>query len=635
MALNEMRKAATSRIASIFISLLALSFVLWGINGAFSGKAARGVAKVGDQWISTGLYQQRYKQTLEQLSRQNGNKPLSSEEINALDVKGHVLSEAIDITALDIMARRLGLAVNDATLTGIIQGMSAFQDIDGKFSVPAYQQRLAEAGYSPAGFENQMRGEIARAQLRDAVGTGAYLPRGLIDDLVLYSAEMRQISYVLLDASTIGDIPQPDDKTLKSYITKHSVKFTRPELRTFTAVLFRPTDFASRVTVSEDDIKASYNYDINRYKTPETRSMRVISFPDEAAAQAAYDAIKAGKKTFEEIGKARGYPESELAFKDLTKKGVDDPKVADAAFALASPGLVAPVNGSLAWSIAEVKSITPGSTKSLDEVHDQIKQKLAIDQSQQAIDKAVNQFEDGRAGGSTMEELAKSLNLKLVKFTAVDKDGKDESGKAETPVPEDESKQLVAAAFASEEGAQNDPDFLKDGGDFVVRVDQVEQPAIKPFDKIADEARSDYMKDELAKRLKAKADELVSKYKIAGIGGAAGELGKAPVALPAPIRRDQATDPLSTELVDALFDAKQDELVAGPAGKPGEYLLASVTAIEPPGTQERAAGVEALSPTLDDALNSDLVEQYIDAARARLGIRVNKTTLNSAASTAR
>lgn len=634
MALKEMRKAATSRTAQIFILLLTLSFVLWGINGAFGDRAARGVAKVGDQWISAGLYQQRYKQTLDQLARQKG-KPLSSDEIAALDVKGHVLSEAIDLAALDVMASRLGLATSDATLTSIIQGMTAFQGLDGKFNVQTYQQRLASAGYSPTGFENEMRGEIARAQLRDALGAGAYLPRGLIEDLILYRAELRQISYLSLDAAAVGDIPQPDDKTLKDYIAKNAAKFTRPELRTFTAVLFRPEDFAAHVSVPEDDIKASYNYDIDKYKTPETRSLRVISFADRASAQAAYDAINSGKKTFEQVGKERGYPDSQLAFKDLEKRAVDDPKVADAAFALAAPGLVAPVNGALAWSIAEVKSITPGSTKPLEAVHDQIKQKLALDQSQQAIDKAVNQFEDGRAGGSTMEELAKTLNLKLVKFTAVDKQGKDENGQPETPVPDAQAQQLVAAAFASEEGAENDPDFLKDGGDFVVRVDQVEPPAVRPFDKIADEARADYMKDELAKRLKAKADEIAGKYKLAGIGPAASALGKAPVALPAPLRRDQASDPLSAELIDTLFDAKQGELVAGPAAKPGEYLIASVIAVEPPGAKERAEGIEALSPTLDDALDYDLVDQYVDAARARLGVRVDKTTLDSAASSAR
>jgi peptidyl-prolyl cis-trans isomerase D len=479
-----------------------------------------------------------------------------------------------------------------------------------------------------------MRGEIERAQLRDALGSGAYTPRGLIEGLILYRAETRQISYVPLDASVVGDIPAPDEKALKAYIAANPAKYTQPEMRSFTAILFRPADFAGQVSVPEDEIKSSYTYDIDKYKIPETRSLRVISFPDENAARGAYEAIKSSKKTFDQVGKERGYPDSQLAFKDLTKNSVDDPKVADAAFALAGPGLVEPVNGALAWSIAEVKSITPGRTKSLDEVRDQIKSKLALDHSQEAIDKAVNQFEDGRAGGSTMEELAKSLNLPLVKFTQVDKSGKDENGQAETPAPAAEAQQLIASAFAAEQGAENDPESLKDGGNFVVRVDQVEPPALKPFDKIADQAREGYLKDETAKRLKAKAEALALKFKVAGIGPASTELGKAPVALPSAVRRDDTSEVISPELMDALFKAKQGELIAGPSAKPGEYVVASVTAITPPDTRERAAGIEALSKTLDDLLNSDLVEQYVDASRQRLGVRVDKAMLDNAASSA-
>ncbi|MFZ1991681.1 MAG: SurA N-terminal domain-containing protein [Alphaproteobacteria bacterium] len=634
MALKELRKASTSRVASIFIALLALSFVLWGINGVFNGATSRGVARVGDRWISAAEYQERYKLTLDQFARQNGDKPLSAEEIAAFDVKDHVLNEEIDITSLAIMGDRLGLAVNDATLRNIIQGMTAFQNIDGKFSQTTYQQRLADNSLTPATFENEMRGEVERAQLRDALGSGAYVPRGLIEGLILFKGEMRQISYVPVDPSVVGDIPSPDDKTLKAYIAAHPANYTQAELRTLTAVLFRPADFAAQVTVPEDEIKSSYNYDIDKYKIAETRSLRVISFPEEASARAAYEAIKSGKKTFEQVGKERGYPDSQLAFKDLAKSGVDDPKVADAAFALTGPGLVEPVNGALAWSIAEVKSITPGRTKALDEVRDQIKSKLALDQSQEAIDKAVNQFEDGRAGGSTMEELSKSLNIPLVKFTLVDKTGKDENGQAETPVPATQAQQLVAAAFAAEQGAENDPGNLKDGGEFIVRVDQVEPPSLKPFDKIADQAREDYLKEETAKRLKARTDALALKFKIAGIGPAATELGKAPTALPAPLRRDQTSDVISPELMDALFSAKQGELIAGPSAKPGEYVIASVTAIAPPDTRERAAGVEALSKTLDESLDGDLVEQYVDASRQRLGVKVDKTTLDNAASSA-
>ena len=629
MALKELRKASTSKVANVLILLLVLSFVGWGVNDVLRGPASRGVARVGNQWISTAQYQQRYRTVIDQLNR-GATQPLTTEQITAMGVKGNVLQNLIDWTALDILAFKLGLAVHDDSLKRQITSMTAFQGIDGKFDTMTYQSRLLSAGYTPAGFESEMRKEIVRAQLRNAVGNGSYLPRGLIEDLLRYRGEMRQISYVVVDPALAGTVATPDDAALKKYIDDHSDRYSRPELRTFVAVLFRPADFASKVEVTPDEIKQSYEFDIDRYRVPERRALRAIAFPDQQSARVAYDDIKGGRKTFEQVGKERGYADADLAFKDQARSEVADPKVADAVFAAAQPELLAPVDGDLAWTIAEFKSVTPEIVKPLADVQDEIKTKLALDHAQENIEEVVTQFLDGRAGGQTDEELANQLGLGHVKFEAVDNKGNNVDGLAQgSAIPE--QQQLLDAAFAAEQGVDSDPAFLKDGGSFVVRVDQVDPPAIKPFDKIAEQARRDYLAEEQRKRITAKANELASKYRVAGIGALAAAMNTTPIVLPMPVRRDDESETLSKDLIAALFAAKQGEPVVGSAIQQDTVLIATATAVAAPNAQELAQGIAAVSERIDQALADDVLQQYTNDAKQSLGVRVDQAALDAAA----
>jgi peptidyl-prolyl cis-trans isomerase D len=264
------------------------------------------------------------------------------------------------------------------------------------------------------------------------------------------------------------------------------------------------------------------------------------------------------------------------------------------------------------------------------DVQDDIKKKLALDHAQEKIDDVITQFLDGRAGGQTDEDLAKQLGLTLVKFDAVDNKGNNVDGTAPTtPIPE--QQQLLGAAFAADQGADGDPAFLKDGGSFVVRVDQIDPPAIKDFAKIADQARKDYVAEEQKQRLTAKANDLVAKYKAAGLGAAATEIGATPVALPMPLRRDDASEVLSAELVKSLFRSKRDEPVAGSVAKGDGIVIASATAIATPNAQELAQGTTALSARLDQGLAADIMEQFTADARETLGVRVDRATLDAAA----
>ncbi len=132
---------------------------------------------------------------------------------------------------------------------------------------------------TPPQFEGLLRGDIVRSQLQTALVRGALMPRGLSENLLRISGEMREVSYVLLDLTLAGDVPAPDNATLQKFVNANKAAYSTPELRTFSVMMFKPDDFAARAPITDAELQDAYKAQIDTFTTPETRSEREITFP--------------------------------------------------------------------------------------------------------------------------------------------------------------------------------------------------------------------------------------------------------------------------------------------------------------------------------------------------------------------
>ena len=113
-----------------------------------------------------------------------------------------------------------------------------------------------------------------------------------------------------------------------------------------------------------------------------------------------------------------------------------------------------------------------------------------------------NQLDDALAGGASLEEAAKKLGLAVQTVPAVTRDGLDAAGKPLADLTS--APQLLPTAFGTDAG-QTSPQ-IEDGagGYFVLRVDQITPPALRPFDQVKDKVLADWTADAQSK---AAADE--------------------------------------------------------------------------------------------------------------------------------
>src|SRR5262249_11982371 len=155
--------------------------------------------------------------------------------------------------------------------------------------------------------------------------------------------------------------------------------------------------------------------------------------------------------------------------------------------------------------IVHVVKIEPEQVQPFEAVEAAIKRNLAAERAKQQILSLQGKIEDARAAGDTLLEAAKKLNVEARSIEAVDRSGRAPDG---NPVALPGGAELLNAAFSTEVGVDTDA-LQVDNGYVWYEVLGIIPARDRPLDEVKDQVVAHWRDDEIAKRLKAKATELV------------------------------------------------------------------------------------------------------------------------------
>lgn len=193
--------------------------------------------------------------------------------------------------AVDNHAQDLGLGMSQDAVLEQIKKDPTFQDPTGNFSPLALASILRSLNMSEQGYISEQRERDLRRQLIGTVGDTAPAPQILLDALVRYNDEQRTLRYVLVPLSAAGTAKEPTEEELKAFYDNHHAKFTLPEYRKIGVMAVTPETVKDQVTITDDDLKAAFEKEKDKLGKPEKRHVQQITFPDQAAAEAAAQRI--------------------------------------------------------------------------------------------------------------------------------------------------------------------------------------------------------------------------------------------------------------------------------------------------------------------------------------------------------
>src|SRR5262249_18707823 len=151
-------------------------------------------------------------------------------------------------------------------------------------------------------------------------------------------------------------------------------------------------------------------------------------------------------------------------------------------------GISEPGKGPFGWVIVRVLSVTPGTTKSLEEARKEIQDKITEERAKEKLIEVGDAFEDTMGKGATLEEAAKKRNLPIIKAT-VDARGNKADGNPVEGLPGDD---FLHTVFNAPQGEDSELLQSKDGSYFEFRIDTIARVAKKPFDSVRAQVLDDW-----------------------------------------------------------------------------------------------------------------------------------------------
>lgn len=626
--LDTLRKGASGWVAKVLIGLLAISFGVWGIADIFTGFGGDTVATVGDEKIDSPTFQRELRNEMNEFSQRIG-RPLTLDEARQFGIDRASLSRLVSLAALDGAAEGLGLATGDEAVGRNIMTDQQLQGPFGRFDRELFRQSLQQNGISEERFVEQRRKFMERTQLIDAIQIGVAAPDTLIGAVARFQEETRVAGYVILPPSLVGDIPDPDEETVKSFYEAGASAFTLPETRDFTVMVIEPSDITHTMAISDETLEAAYEQRRGEYDVPERREVLQITFGSEEEAKAALEKLRGGEKV-ETILEGLTLTMKDVDLGKVSREEMLSPALAEAAFALESGAWSEPTQGPLGWSILRAGNIEAAKPSSFDEVKEDLRASLELEMARDQIYDIQNAIEDARAGGESLADIAKRYDLELRRISGVTQDGKTRDGQ---PVDLPDLPDLLQTVYENQAGDQVPPlDSGKDGY-YWVQIDSVTAAEVRPLEDVRGELIGIWKEKKRSAELEALAQKLAERgNKGESFDTIAGDYGRSVLTTPG-IQRYAESDTFSRTAVSKLFATPQDGFTYGPVGLGDSLLLMQVKEIREPAVDSASEKYRTAQDNIRDSLQADMIQTILVGYQQELGVEVNNTLLQQLTAT--
>lgn len=621
--LAGIRTFSKSIFAKIIFGVIALSFVIWGLNASMLNLGtSREVAEIGSQRITPVELDRAFQRSVQNMQNMFGPN-FNQQQAIQMGLLNNTVQSLVSQKILREDAKNIGIGISDEAVRDQIFSSDSFKDpATGQFSRDRFLQALYQAGYTENEFINGVRGDMMSQQVVSSLTNPATVPDIMARQIVAYRNEQRSGSFFTLNKDAFADIEPADDATLRAYHEENAAQFTAPESRNVTLATLSADDLIPTITVTEEEIEASYAQREAEFQTPEKRTVEQILFSpnEEQTAREAYKRLQDGADFMTVAKEDANMDEAMVKLGQFTANDIL-PDLRDATFSLDEGGISEPVETALGWHIIRVPSITPGSTQSLDEVRDIIVDGLKQFKAEDAIYDLAATFDEELGAGTPIEDAARDVGARTYKLDGVVR------GEGLAGQDVDGADEINAKIFELENGEESFLEETASGTRYVVRVENVTPSALRPFDEVRDEVVAAWTAEERQRLMMEKAEELAGNINTTGadLATLAAEDG-ADVRETGLTRRTGRglADDVNPAVAAALFTLEDGKAKAVQTGE--DVMIVKLDEIQ--AADINTADAAPVNDELKEALNEDILAQYLNYLHEEISVSVNNSVIN-------
>ncbi len=510
--MDSLRTAANSLVLKIIFGIIIVSFILTGVSGYLIGGSANYAAKVNDQEISRGQFENAFAGERNRMQQQLGDQfsELAANEGYMKNLRQQTLNRLIDEALLDQYARDLGLSISDDQVKKAIFSTPAFQN-DGKFDNTRYNAIVNQMGMTPDQYAQALRNQLTTQQLINAVVGTDFMLKGEADELATLVSQQRVVREATFDVNALAAKQQASDEEVKSYYEQNKNNFTAPEQ--FRVSYIKLDAATMQENASDAEIQSYYDQHQDQFTQPQRNRFSVIQTKTEADAKAALDELNKGtdfatvaKEKSTDIISAKnggdmGWLEEGTTPDELKNAGLKE-----------KGQLSGVIKSSVGFLVVRLDDITPATTKPLADVRDDIAAKVKQEKALDGFYALQQKVSD--AASNDNESLAGAEQAAGAKAVTTGWFGHDN-------LPEELNFKPVADAIfngglVGENGTPgSNSDIITVDGDraFVLRVSEHKPEAIKPLDEVKDQITALVKHNKAVQQAKLDAEKLLAELK--------------------------------------------------------------------------------------------------------------------------
>ena len=283
--LQNIRDNSSGIVAKTIVGLIAITFVITGVNFFNSSEEDVVIAVVGGVDITQSRYASKLEQERRQLLDILGDQTAVNEDL----LRQSVLNALIQEASATYYAEQLAFGVSDQLIDQVIVEIPQFQ-IGGRFDVIAFDRAIAPMGMTRLSFREELRRNLTEYQVKSSVESSVLVTPSEMKLLSALQNQTRSGLVSVIDSANFAEDILVSDDAIKSFYEANQSGFYSKESVALDYVVLSSEDFKDQVKINDRDLLEAYDAEIKSASQDLERRARHILIADgEGAFEKATD----------------------------------------------------------------------------------------------------------------------------------------------------------------------------------------------------------------------------------------------------------------------------------------------------------------------------------------------------------
>lgn len=291
--LQSIRDNSSGLVAKFIVGLIAVTFVITGVNFFVTGDGETVIESVG----SVDITERQFLDALDRERRQALQMVGDPAAIDENVLRSSVMTGLIEDAVLINYAEGLGYSVSENQLDAVIVQIPQFQ-MDGRFDAAAYDRALGQLGLSRLGFRDELRRNLTRYQVQGAVEVSSFVLPSEVKRLGEVQNQVRSGWFVEVPVEPIIATMEVTDAEVDDYYQTNVGRYQAPATVDVDFVTLDSSVFMRSVDITDADVEAAYAAEVDALRNRLERRARHILFTGDdarARAEAAISRLEQGE----------------------------------------------------------------------------------------------------------------------------------------------------------------------------------------------------------------------------------------------------------------------------------------------------------------------------------------------------